>query len=279
MVRQNKLTGANLDFYVGTDTNGNKIPIPFENILITGYSGTGKSMFIHNLIMDTLLRCTRDKISFKIWSRNGEYDLWDNIYNKNERTRKIPNLKVFRDCNQSESGLSITEFLRDAMNVSKIRYDLLNEHNAKNIWRYNLIMRDNGDDEMVPLVYIVDSWDTELPEEAVEYFLELMKYNFVTGISLIWVGQSEKEILNKCSHDYDFYKFFQSKITFHSSVENSERVLGSSIAANEDNHGVFLGECIYQRYYLPYVPLDVPKFSYSLGKKIARALSQEISNL
>ena len=268
MVRLNRESG--IEFYVGTDLNGNKIPIPYENILITGYVGSGKSMFIHNLLQDALIRYPERKIQFRVWSRSPEYDLWD-VLRVTDGMRKIPNFKLVdtSDVIVEELPKSIEDFLCEAANMCKARYEHLRDYRIKNIWSYNSY-GDDRDSDMVPLVYILDEPYDTFSEKAIAAFNDIIKLGKVTGVILIWSTQAASRVRIE-----GFIRSFPSKFVFKTDEDNSNEVLGSSYCASTSNRGVGQGMCVYQRYNLPYVLLDVPKFSYSLGKKIARALSQE----
>lgn len=269
MVRLNR--ESDIEFYVGTDVNGNKIPIPFENILITGMCGTGKTMFIENLLQDALLRYTEKKVQFRIWSRIPEYELWD-VSKVTDGMRKIPNLRIVDTSNIHYEKLpeSVCDFLCEAAKVCTTRYEHLRDYGAKNIWMYNRC-GDDMDKDMVPLVYILDEPFDQLTDEAKTAFNNIIKLGRVTGVILIWAIQGACRVSIT-----GFTESFQNKFVFNTDKDNSECVLGSSYCANVSNRGVGRGMCIYQRFNLPYIPLDIPKFSYSLGRKIARALSQEV---
>lgn len=269
MVRLNRESG--IEFYVGTDVNGNKIPIPFENILVTGFPGSGKSMFVHNLLQDTLLRYPERRIQFRVWSRVPEYELWD-TKKVTSGAREIPNIRIMNtgDVIVEDLSKSAEYFLKEAAEVCRVRYNHLTDCRIKNIWSYNRC-DDDREPGMVPLVYVLDEPMDNFSTEAKMAFDYIMKFGRATGVIILWIT------CGACRVNLEgFTKNFQSKFVFKTDKDNSECVLGSSICSNDSNRGVGQGMCIYQRYNLPYVSLDIPKFSYSLGKKIARALSQEI---
>lgn len=273
MVRLNR--DCNIDFYVGTDINGNKIPIPFEDILISGYEGTGKSMFVHNLLQDALLRYSETKIQFRVWSTLCEYDIW-NVGLVTDGKRTIPGIKITSCHEESLRGQteSFENFLESVSSMVLHRYETLKECGVKNIWEYTRTEESRASN-MIPTVCIIDEWSEDLSDRSRESFINIKKYGRATGVILIWVARSQLSIYDGW-HPGQFCNNFLSKFVFHTSSENSNAIIGSTYCASTENRGVGRGMCIYQRGNLPYIPMDLPKFSYSLGKKIARALSQEV---
>lgn len=273
MVRLNR--DCNIDFYVGTDIDGNKIPIPFEDILISGYTNTGKSMFVHNLIQDALLRYSENKIQFRIWSTLNEYDIWD-VSQFTDGKRAIPGVKItsyYEEplCSRMESFES---FLESISSMVLRRYETLKECGVKNIWEY-IRTEESRASNMVPTVCIIDEWSEDLSDKSRECFTDIKKYGRATGVIMIWVAHSQQLIYDGW-HPKQFCNNFLSRFLFYTSSEDSDAIIGSTYCASTQNRGVGRGMCIYQRGNLPYIPMDIPKFSYSLGKKIARALSQEV---
>ena len=268
MVRRNS-DERKIEFYVGTDADGHKIPIPFDNTLIVGHCGSGKSTLVHTLMQDALLRYPSDRLEFCIWHRDVEYDLWDISKLPNERKRSIPNIRIQGGlCDSKEEYVkSLEYFFEDIADTVVRRYECIRESGYQNIWDYNY--RKNVP-AILPRVYVIDSWEDELSDDMIAYINQIMRLSRTVGVVLIWVAQNTERVKDS------FSMYFLNKFCFWCTPTCSIKLLGSDIASNKNNKGVGRGEVIYQHPNAPYIPLDIPKFHYSLGKKIARALSQEM---
>lgn len=271
-MRQNR---ENRMFYSGTDAKGNKIGIPFGNTLITGNVGTGKSTFIHSIMQDALIHYQPRQIEFRVWASKPDYDIWD-VSEMTDGKRAIPNLKIDDSAvgeDHETSMKSLERFLEEIYDVCRARRALLWDYNLSDIWAYNAC--GDSDTDMTPLVYVIDAWGTSITDKSKKSLQYIAETCECVGVALFWITES-----TMCTENcigISFTRYFRNKVAFKTSDENFKATFDVSLAITSDNpypsNGAYL--MLSNRTKITY--MYSPRFSYSLCKKIARAISQEVT--
>lgn len=143
------IKGDRLKFVVGLDHNGKPRSVSLKNLphlLIGGTTGSGKSIFLHNLLVELLEKNTPDQLRLVLVDpKHVEFALY----------RDIPNLlcPIIKDAKLVRSCI---EKLIDEMEK---RYELFERVGATNITQYNEIYaKDNNAKRLPTILMVIDEY-------------------------------------------------------------------------------------------------------------------------
>lgn len=203
---------------MGKDDKGNLIWENFKNlnnIFITGSTGSGKTIFIKDIVLSLLKQLNSNKV---------KYVFIDPKY------IELTEFKINKYCytNDIDNANNIIQNLLDEMEK---RYSLFTEVNVKNIEEFNTI----NQNKLKHIVVIIDEFIDMIfnHSEFYENMFILLRKCRASGIHLI--VSTQYPTLNQYK---DLINNFTTKITFNlSSKETSEIVIGSNEAIKLKNHG------------------------------------------
>lgn len=118
----------------------------FPHMLVAGTSGSGKSVFVHSMILSLIMRHTTDEVKFVIVDpKRVEFSLY----------REMPHLL----CPIIYEPLEAKMALRKLQQEMERRYVLLEQHNCTDISQYNDDMREQGGEILPYIVAIIDEYN------------------------------------------------------------------------------------------------------------------------
>nr|WP_285864317.1 FtsK/SpoIIIE domain-containing protein [Lederbergia lenta] len=166
---------AILPIVLGENTSGELMSICLTEIvhlLVAGATGSGKSVFLHNIITSLLLNVNPDLLRMILIDPKANEML---TYNG------IPHVNVITDMNQSFKTLESLCIEMDK------RYELLGKHGYRNIKQYN----NNSEKKLSYIVCVIDEYaDLMMTNSEVEdYIVRLAQKARASGIHLIIATQ------------------------------------------------------------------------------------------
>ena len=196
---------------VGSSENGELVNFTLDTVshihcFIIGQSGTGKSVFLHDVIIGAMSKYTPDELELYLM----DFKIGGVEFNRYKNEKHVKALLV------DNSDIQITlEILRDISNKMRERGKLLRASGVSNIVEYNQV---NPDKKMPRIVFIADechvmfptmnSKEAKLYREISEILSKIAKEGRSQGVHLVLatqtIAQAEipSEVINNIS---DFY--------------------------------------------------------------------------
>ena len=213
---------------VGSSENGELVDFTIDTVshihcFIIGQSGTGKSVFLHDVIIGAMAKYSPDELELYLM----DFKIGGVEFNRYRNEKHVKALLV------DNSAIQITlEILRDISNKMRERGKQLRASGVSNIVEYNQV---NPTKKMPRIVFIADechvmfptmnSKDTKLYREISEILQKIAKEGRSQGVHLVLATQTiaqaeiSSEILNNIS---DFY-------LLKCSPSDSERLVRGSV--------------------------------------------------
>lgn len=213
---------------VGSSENGELVDFTIDTVshihcFIIGQSGTGKSVFLHDVIIGAMAKYFPDELELYLM----DFKIGGVEFNRYRNEKHVKALLV------DNSDIQITlEILRDISNKMRERGKQLRASGVSNIVEYNQV---NPTKKMPRIVFIADechvmfptmnSKDTKLYREISEILQKIAKEGRSQGVHLVLATQTiaqaeiSSEILNNIS---DFY-------LLKCSPSDSERLVRGSV--------------------------------------------------
>lgn len=213
---------------VGSSENGELVDFTIDTVshihcFIIGQSGTGKSVFLHDVIIGAIAKYSPDELELYLM----DFKIGGVEFNRYRNEKHVKALLV------DNSDIQITlEILRDISNKMRERGKQLRASGVSNIVEYNQV---NPTKKMPRIVFIADechvmfptmnSKDTKLYREISEILQKIAKEGRSQGVHLVLATQTiaqaeiSSEILNNIS---DFY-------LLKCSPSDSERLVRGSV--------------------------------------------------
>ena len=213
---------------VGSSENGELVDFTIDTVshihcFIIGQSGTGKSVFLHDVIIGAIAQYSPDELELYLM----DFKIGGVEFNRYRNEKHVKALLV------DNSDIQITlEILRDISNKMRERGKQLRASGVSNIVEYNQV---NPTKKMPRIVFIADechvmfptmnSKDTKLYREISEILQKIAKEGRSQGVHLVLATQTiaqaeiSSEILNNIS---DFY-------LLKCSPSDSERLVRGSV--------------------------------------------------
>lgn len=213
---------------VGSSENGELVDFTIDTVshihcFIIGQSGTGKSVFLHDVIIGAMAKSSPDELELYLM----DFKIGGVEFNRYRNEKHVKALLV------DNSDIQITlEILRDISNKMRERGKQLRASGVSNIVEYNQV---NPTKKMPRIVFIADechvmfstmnSKDTKLYREISEILQKIAKEGRSQGVHLVLATQTiaqaeiSSEILNNIS---DFY-------LLKCSPSDSERLVRGSV--------------------------------------------------
>lgn len=213
---------------VGSSENGELVDCTIDTVshihcFIIGQSGTGKSVFLHDVIIGAMAKYSPDELELYLM----DFKIGGVEFNRYRNEKHVKALLV------DNSDIQITlEILRDISNKMRERGKQLRASGVSNIVEYNQV---NPTKKMPRIVFIADechvmfptmnSKDTKLYREISEILQKIAKEGRSQGVHLVLATQTiaqaeiSSEILNNIS---DFY-------LLKCSPSDSERLVRGSV--------------------------------------------------
>ena len=196
---------------VGSTDNGELVDFTLDTVshihcFIIGQSGTGKSVFLHDVIIGTMSKYSPEELELYLM----DFKIGGVEFNRYKNEKHVKALLV------DNSDIQITlEILRDISNKMRERGKLLRASGVSNIVEYNQV---NPDKKMPRIVFIADechvmfptmnSKEAKLYREISEILAKIAKEGRSQGVHLVLatqtIAQAEipSEVINNIS---DFY--------------------------------------------------------------------------
>ena len=196
---------------VGSSDNGELVDFTLDTVshihcFIIGQSGTGKSVFLHDVIIGAMAKYSPEELELYLM----DFKIGGVEFNRYRNEKHVKALLV------DNSDIQITlEILRDISNKMRERGKLLRASGVSNIVEYNQV---NPDKKMPRIVFIADechvmfptmnSKEAKLYREISEILQKIAKEGRSQGVHLVLATQTiaqaeiSSEILNNIS---DFY--------------------------------------------------------------------------
>ena len=241
---------------VGSSEQGELVDFTLDTIshihcFIIGQSGTGKSVFLHDVIIGAMAKYSPEELELYLM----DFKIGGVEFNRYKNEKHVKALLV------DNSDIQITlEILRDISNKMRERGKLLRASGVSNIVEYNQV---NPDKKMPRIVFIADechvmfptmnSKEAKLYREISEILQKIAKEGRSQGVHLVLATQTiaqaeiSSEILNNIS---DFY-------LLKCSAGDSERLVpGSSATTSQLKTGQVLhhdidNDVVFKSTYLP----------------------------
>ncbi len=213
---------------IGSSENGELVDFTIDTVshihcFIIGQSGTGKSVFLHDVIIGAMAKYSPDELELYLM----DFKIGGVEFNRYRNEKHVKALLV------DNSDIQITlEILRDISNKMRERGKQLRASGVSNIVEYNQV---NPTKKMPRIVFIADechvmfptmnSKDTKLYREISEILQKIAKEGRSQGVHLVLATQTiaqaeiSSEILNNIS---DFY-------LLKCSPSDSERLVRGSV--------------------------------------------------
>lgn len=241
---------------VGSSENGELVDFTIDTVshihcFIIGQSGTGKSVFLHDVIIGAMAKYSPDELELYLM----DFKIGGVEFNRYRNEKHVKALLV------DNSDIQITlEILRDISNKMRERGKQLRASGVSNIVEYNQV---NPTKKMPRIVFIADechvmfptmnSKDTKLYREISEILQKIAKEGRSQGVHLVLATQTiaqaeiSSEILNNIS---DFYLLkcspSDSERLVRGSVDTTSGLKTGQVLHHDINHDV-----VFKSTYLP----------------------------
>ena len=235
---------------VGSSENGDLVDFTLDTVshihcFIIGQSGTGKSVFLHDVIIGAMAKYSPEELELYLM----DFKIGGVEFNRYKNEKHVKALLV------DNSDIQITlEILRDINNKMRERGKLLRASGVSNIVEYNQV---NPDKKMPRIVFVADechvmfpsmnSKDAKLYREISEILSKIAKEGRSQGVHLVLatqtIAQAEipSEVINNIS---DFYLLKcasgdSERLVSGSSETTSQLKTGQVLHHDIDNDVVF----------------------------------------
>ena len=220
----------------GNSTEGLSIPVGFttsggQNVsmeigdatphfLVGGITGSGKSNFLHVLIMSACWKYTPDQMELYL------LDFKEGVEFKQYGDEKLANVKLVATEANTEFGVKVLDHLDK---LRKERYAEFKKHLCKDIKAYNSVAKK----KMPRILVIIDEFqvlfDGTQKDRTMEMFIMLAKQGRACGIHMVLSTQSLKglEFGNAANQ-------FGGRIALKCSADDSKLLLGGISSNNEE---------------------------------------------
>lgn len=241
---------------VGSSENGELVDFTIDTVshihcFIIGQSGTGKSVFLHDVIIGAMAKYSPDELELYLM----DFKIGGVEFNRYRNEKHVKALLV------DNSDIQITlEILRDISNKMRERGKQLRASGVSNIVEYNQV---NPTKKMPRIVFIADechvmfptmnSKDTKLYREISEILQKIAKEGRSQGVHLVLATQTiaqaeiSSEILNNIS---DFYLLkcspSDSERPVRGSVDTTSGLKTGQVLHHDIDHDV-----VFKSTYLP----------------------------
>ena len=241
---------------VGSSENGELVDFTIDTVshihcFIIGQSGTGKSVFLHDVIIGAMAKYSPDELELYLM----DFKIGGVEFNRYRNEKHVKALLV------DNSDIQITlEILRDISNKMRERGKQLRASGVSNIVEYNQV---NPTKKMPRIVFIADechvmfptmnSKDTKLYREISEILQKIAKEGRSQGVHLVLATQTiaqaeiSSEILNNIS---DFYLLkcspSDSERLVRGSVDTTSGLKTGQVLHHDIDHDV-----VFKSIYLP----------------------------
>ena len=132
----------------GKDINGNFIQADlkdFPHLLVCGTTGSGKSVFMHSLLMTLIMRNNLNSLKLVIIDpKRVEFNKYKNI--------------PFLLCNPINVADEACLVMNELCNLMEERYDLFDESGVENLKQYNKYLVDHGKPILPRIVVLIDEY-------------------------------------------------------------------------------------------------------------------------
>ncbi len=132
----------------GKDINGNFIQADlkdFPHLLVCGTTGSGKSVFMHSLLMTLIMRNNLDSLKLVIIDpKRVEFNKYKNI--------------PFLLCNPINTADEACLVLNELCVLMEERYDMFDETGVENLKQYNKYLLDHGEHILPRIVVLIDEY-------------------------------------------------------------------------------------------------------------------------
>lgn len=208
-INQNELH----NFKLGKDHKSDNIDIDDYHALIGGISGFGKTILLHNIIINTAMQYSPLDVNFYLVDcKNG---MAFNPY------KNLPHTKIISTSNEREYAKSILENLTEIEFKNRAR--LFKENNSHNFISYNL----QSKNKLPRIVFIIDEFQVLLENNDItsshieDLLVKVTKEGRAYGVNLILCTQEVSSLVFNMSNLKRRYAFSLGNM-------ESERILGNN---------------------------------------------------
>lgn len=241
---------------VGTSEQGELVDFTLDTVshihcFIIGQSGTGKSVFLHDVIIGAMSKYSPEELEFYLM----DFKIGGVEFNRYKNEKHVKALLV------DNSDVQITlEILRDISNRMRERGKLLRASGVSNIVEYNT---KNPDKKMPRIVFIADECHVMFPSssnkemklyrEISDILAKIAKEGRSQGVHLVLatqtIAQSEipSEVINNIS---DFYLLKCAASDSNRLVEDSSKIT-SQLKTGQVLHHDIDSDVVFKSTYLP----------------------------
>ena len=252
---------------VGSSEQGELVDFTLDTVshihcFIIGQSGTGKSVFLHDVIIGAMSKYSPEELELYLM----DFKIGGVEFNRYKNEKHVKALLV------DNSDIQITlEILRDISNKMRERGKLLRDNGVSNIVEYNQV---NPDKKMPRIVFIADechvmfptmnSKEAKLYREISEILSKIAKEGRSQGVHLVLatqtIAQAEipSEVINNIS---DFYLLKCAPGDSERSVSGSTAIT-SQLKTGQVLHHDIDNDVVFKSTYLP------TKEAFEIIKKI-----------
>lgn len=194
---------SKLNIVIGYDEGIAKLT-SFESMFIAGLTGSGKSVYLRSIISSILLLNKADDFTL-------------HLYNRTTMKYKVGNLSNYESIHKDDVKENNRAVLADAKSTLEVRMSLIR----------------NGDVEegtFKKAIYVFDDvlWQVTNDDESYQTLNDLVTYGNICGIYFIITSQSHVDFGTV------FIDKIPVKVLLRSTVEASEAIIGSKIAASDE---------------------------------------------
>ena len=241
---------------VGSTEQGDLVDFTLDTVshihcFIIGQSGTGKSVFLHDVIIGAMAKYSPEELELYLM----DFKIGGVEFNRYKNEKHVKALLV------DNSDVQITlEILRDISNRMRERGKLLRASGVSNIVEYNQV---NPDKKMPRIVFIADECHVMFPSmnnkemklyrEIADILAKIAKEGRSQGVHLVLatqtIAQSEipSEVINNIS---DFYLLKCATADSNRLVEDSSKIT-SQLKTGQVLHHDIDNDVVFKSTYLP----------------------------
>lgn len=233
--------------YPGRDDAYNYRAIPLRNTVVAGFSGSGKTTFMNNLILRLITEYSPETIQINYWDGLGEeFIKWfPKTQGKISRDRKLPH---FQSISHGADCIK-TNGLLECKSADMFIADILSEIECRESKWVDMQLRNTP---FPTAIYIIDEIHHVFNWDILYDVLARCEY---VNVFCIITSQGSRinhpRLVSAC----------RNRICLRNVAEISELLLGCNIAASEDmpKHGMcYYKDALYKRapeaMYIPFIP-------------------------
>lgn len=241
---------------VGSTDKGELVDFTLDTVshihcFIIGQSGTGKSVFLHDVIIGAMAKYSPEELELYLM----DFKIGGVEFNRYKNEKHVKALLV------DNSDVQITlEILRDISNKMRERGKLLRASGVSNIVEYNAI---NPNKKMPRIVFIADechvmfptsnSKEMKLYREISEILAKIAKEGRSQGVHLVLATQTiaQAEIPSEVTNNIsDFYLLKCAPVDSNRLVPDSEKIT-SQLKTGQVLHHDIDSDVVFKSAYLP----------------------------